>query len=264
MPEDFITSNEAAGRLQRAQAADDLRPAGSVGVSPGGGLVKEPHEYPVILRVLVGSRAHGLHREDSDYDYREVFIIPTRELVLERVTRPHIKKGWAVVDKYGDDEGGHEVGDFLRMCLAGHPNALELLVAPVAAAQYDGLELRKLLPALLSAPAVRKAYLGYADNAFRKARNGEGRNKLRTYLRSLYVGQHLLETGELLCDMTKEPGELIDALRRADEGGMNVAEALIRGEPWEIAIREGSSVLPDKPDIERIEHYLRTLRSAQW
>ena len=226
--------------------------------------MKEPHEYPVILRVLVGSRAHGLHREDSDYDYREVFVVPTRELLLEGITRPHIKKGWSVIDKYGDDEGGHEVGDFLRMCLAAHPNALELLVAPVKAAMHDGLELRKLLPALLSAPAVRKAYLGYADNAFRKARNGEGRNKLRTYLRSLYVGQHLLATGELLCDMTGEPLATVQLLVEADAGVVSPAEALARGQAWEDAIRIGSSVLPDKPDIARVERFLLSLRSAQW
>jgi predicted nucleotidyltransferase len=31
-----------------------------------------------ILKVLVGSRAHDLYTEDSDYDYRGVFIYPTR------------------------------------------------------------------------------------------------------------------------------------------------------------------------------------------
>ena len=33
-----------------------------------------------ILKVLVGSRAHGLARPDSDYDYRGVYVTPTREL----------------------------------------------------------------------------------------------------------------------------------------------------------------------------------------
>ena len=34
-----------------------------------------------ILRVLVGSRAHGLAQPDSDYDYRSVIRYETRDLL---------------------------------------------------------------------------------------------------------------------------------------------------------------------------------------
>ena len=34
--------------------------------------MKASEEYPVIQRILIGSRAHGLARPDSDYDYREI------------------------------------------------------------------------------------------------------------------------------------------------------------------------------------------------
>lgn len=35
----------------------------------------------VILKALVGSRAHGLHTETSDYDYRGVHVLPTRDIL---------------------------------------------------------------------------------------------------------------------------------------------------------------------------------------
>jgi predicted nucleotidyltransferase len=34
-----------------------------------------------ILKCLVGSRAHGLHNEDSDYDYRAVYVNATTEIL---------------------------------------------------------------------------------------------------------------------------------------------------------------------------------------
>lgn len=36
---------------------------------------------PVILRTIVGSKAHGLARADSDTDYREVFVIPPSQML---------------------------------------------------------------------------------------------------------------------------------------------------------------------------------------
>lgn len=32
-----------------------------------------------VLKVLVGSRAHGLHNQDSDFDYRGVYVAPTSD-----------------------------------------------------------------------------------------------------------------------------------------------------------------------------------------
>ena len=34
-----------------------------------------------ILKVLVGSRAHGLADEDSDYDYRGVYVNATTDIL---------------------------------------------------------------------------------------------------------------------------------------------------------------------------------------
>jgi predicted nucleotidyltransferase len=35
----------------------------------------------IILKVLVGSRAHGLANEQSDYDSRSVYVTSTKEIL---------------------------------------------------------------------------------------------------------------------------------------------------------------------------------------
>mgnify|MGYP001501964861 CR=1 FL=1 len=42
---------------------------------------KKGQELYFILKVLVGSRAHGLSTETSDYDYRGVFVQPTETIL---------------------------------------------------------------------------------------------------------------------------------------------------------------------------------------
>ncbi len=34
-----------------------------------------------ILKVVVGSQAHGLATPESDFDYRGVFVVPTAEIL---------------------------------------------------------------------------------------------------------------------------------------------------------------------------------------
>ena len=36
---------------------------------------------PKILKVIVGSHAHGLATSKSDFDYRGVFVVPTVDLL---------------------------------------------------------------------------------------------------------------------------------------------------------------------------------------
>ena len=86
-----------------------------------------------ILKVVVGSHAHGLAGPDSDKDYRSVFVLPTAELF-----RVGFKYQSTRMMKEEADETSWEIGHFLQLALQGHPLVLETLVAPVVQRVPEG------------------------------------------------------------------------------------------------------------------------------
>src|SRR5258708_8666676 len=107
-----------------------------------------------ILNVLVGSRAHGLNTDSSDYDYRGVFVTPTSEL-LKLGKRPD-QTSW-IEDKIDDTKW--EVGKFLFLATKCNPTILEVFKAPtVENANLDqlgwGMELRELFDSVWSSQYV--------------------------------------------------------------------------------------------------------------
>ena len=102
----------------------------------------QPPTDTCILKVVVGSHAHGLAGPDSDKDFRSVFVLPTAELF-----RVGFKYQGTRMMKEEDDETAWEIGHFLQLALQGHPLVLETLVAPVVTMDDWGTELRQLFPA---------------------------------------------------------------------------------------------------------------------
>ena len=116
-----------------------------------------------ILKVLVGSHAHGLPGPDSDKDYRSVFAMPTADLF-----RLGFKYHGTRMMKEGADETSWEVGHFLQLSVQCHPLVLETFIAPVEAMDAWGKELRALFPAVWSAQTAYDAFLQYGDNQRKK------------------------------------------------------------------------------------------------
>lgn len=229
-----------------------------------------PELYPVILRVLVGSQAHGVADESSDFDYREVFVIPTTHLLqVPKAARP--KMAWATEHRATDDEGGWEIEPFLEMCMRGHPNAIELLRGPVESATPDGEALRDLMPLLLSRRAVCESHLGYAKNARHKLLDKEqiARNPkwAATYLRVLWQGVHLVETGELVVSLIRT--DIHETVRAARGGYLPPYEVLALSDPWERALVEArtdasKSPLREQPDVNAVNAWLFDVRRRTW
>lgn len=230
-----------------------------------------PEEYPVLVRLLVGSHAHGLAGPRSDRDFREVFYTPTRDLLrLPRGDRP--KDAWeAGGGRMEDDLAGWELAKLLEMVMRGHPNAVELLFAPVDP-EWDaddlGVEWRALTadlsPALLCSGEFVRSTLGYGQNCLTKLtrRDQEGRRAKwkSTYLRIMYAGIDFLRTGEFPVRVP-EPGwgEIVRAAR-ADELGRGAV--LDMGEDLEKELRaaEAASPLPVEPDVDAVNAWLWEFR----
>lgn len=219
-----------------------------------------------MLRVLVGSRAHGLNRDDSDYDYREVFHIPAREL-LQVPIRNRPKTAWHDETRHTDDESGWEVAQFLEMVMTGHPNAVELLFAPVVDATEDGLSLLALRPSLLCSAKFLPSTLGYAKNCRNKLldKNQEYRRVKwkSTYLRILFAGRDFLQTGVFPIKVDEQPwGHFVrEALR--DE--LSVGDVIDLADTLETEMKDLTGiVVPPEADIEAVNKWLFAFRQAHF
>ncbi len=227
---------------------------------------------PVILRVLVGSQAHGIARPDSDFDYSEVFVSRTGDLLQIPVSaRP--KDAWGTEDKRQDDEKGWEVAKFLQLATIGHPNSIELFFAPVEEEHTteDGHALRELSGLAIAAERVLTSHLGYAKNCMNKLLDHRQRSRQAkwksTYLRILFAGRDFLRTGDLPFPVPLEgddPWGL--TVLRARDGEMTVGEVVDLGHLLEVEIAEAatSGVVRETPDLPAINEWLMELRKRSW
>lgn len=207
----------------------------------------------VILRCVVGSRAYGLARGDSDTDRRGVYLAPAK-LHWSLAGAPE-----QLEDKAAE-ECFWELGKFLKLALKANPNILECLFTPlVEAATPRGRALLELREAFLSRRCY-ETFQGYALSQFRKLEQdlrarGEIRWKHAMHLvRLLLAGVGLLETGTLAVDVGGDrerllaikdgavPWEEVDAWRRELHARFDAAAE--------------ATALPPEPDYARVQEFL--------
>ena len=222
-----------------------------------------------ILKVLVGSQAHGLARPRSDADYRGVFVVPPSEL-LSRGAKPQ-STSWA--EGSDRDDTQWEIAHFLDLATLCIPNVLEVFGAPVEESTAEGEELRSLLPYVWSARGVWQSYNGYASNQWKKFfddKYGNERGRATKYAlaaaRSLMQGRHLLETGEM---MVRLEGailrQLVSFRDSLEEGALTRGQALdfmdrLRTALWDAYQRNDSH----EADLHRVNEFLLDVRRNNW
>lgn len=228
----------------------------------------------VLLQGIVGSTAYGLAREGSDIDRLGVFVAPTLEVAgLDW----HPKRESVVTKTEDGDTAFHEVGKFLKLALRCNPTIIELLWLPGEHIEvmnpWYGTRLVALREAVLSEGYVRSAYSGYAKGQADKLRNrlrlskkmdadvyftSDTRNRTvkhaRHLLRLLRQGRELLATG-MLSVKVANPQEYWD-FDASPEEMLKVYAA------EDAAFRATKSVLPEKPDGEKVRGYLNLVREV--
>lgn len=211
-----------------------------------------------ILKVLVGSRAHGLAGPESDEDVRSVFVIPTEEMF-----RLHFKYQGTRWAKGNGDETSWEIGQFLALAVQCHPLILETLVAPVLQMDEWGEELRALLPACWSPQGAYEAFVGYSLNQRRKfldKKDGRPSKYAAAYIRVLYHLCELLETGTFRIRVVDSPiGAL---LGRIKDGNYRIGEIIDAGEAWTDEARKRLAHCRQKADIQAVDAFLVRIRRA--
>ena len=216
-------------------------------------------EHTLILHGIGGSHAYGLNREGSDEDHIGIFGYPTS--AFWNLTKPPMS-----IVHHEPDEALHELEKFLSLAAKCNPTVLEIL----ALDRYDrrsiwGNLLIEQRSMFFSAHYVQNAFIGYAEAQFRKMvaawenNQSEARAKssknARHMIRLLEQGQHLYTTGEL---RVKVP----DPQRYWDYEHYNhdqLREEFVKH--WGNFIAS-ETVLPDKPDFDRINSILYAYRKA--
>lgn len=218
----------------------------------------------VLLSGIVGSTAYGLATEHSDIDRLGMFAAPTVQFHgLHRPKESHVTTN--------PDATYHEAGKALRLILSCNPTASEILWLR----EYEvrtplGDELIAIRRKLLHRQGVRNAYLGYATQQFRKLKAkgdfGSDVPKTRIEKHARHVARLLLQAellhvwGELIVRLP-DP-EHIRRLGQEIARDPAIAEDLI--DRAERIFDKVPGVLPERPDEEAAEAWLRRVRRAHW
>lgn len=220
-----------------------------------------------LLVGVVGSTAYGLNGPDSDIDRLGMYAAPT---VQFHGLHPPVLKTASLVGT-NPDYTLHEAGKFAKLALGGNPTVMELLWLPGYEVFTElGRQAIEIRTAFLSAEKVRDAYLGYAAKQFDKLKKrGDGSfasdlkkntaKHARHLMRLCHQGFLLHRTGNLTIRLERPEsfhafGEVVA------DGHIGVAEELIRH--YEEAFDATPSALPDRPDEDKVEQWLRRVRAA--
>ena len=211
-----------------------------------------------ILRVLVGSHAHGLADPDSDRDFRSVYVIPTIELF-----RLGFKYQGTRMMKEEADETAWEVGHFFQLAVQCHPLVLETFVAPIETMDEWGTRLRALFPSVWAPQPAAAAFLQYADNQRKKMlekKDGRPAKYAAAYLRVLSHLCDLLEQGSFSLRIVDRP--LGETLRRIRTGDYRTGEVIDLGEQLTQTASRLVGTCRHQGDRSAVDTFLIELRTA--
>lgn len=210
----------------------------------------------IILKALVGSRAHGLHNEDSDWDWRGVFVTPTSEILS--LGFKYSPTSW-IEGKV--DDTSYEIGHFLMLCTKANPSVLEVLMAKECKVNTScANKLRDLFPFMYNPQDAFNAFTGYAKNQQKKLLDNhlQRRGKFAVaYIRTLQNLVQLFQEGYF--NLEVEDKERFKAIREWSNGEI-IDEA-------DRLIGMATDLLPkveNHQDLKRVNEFLLEVRKGYW
>ncbi len=177
-----------------------------------------------LLKVLVGSQAHGLATPESDADFRSVYALPTQNILSLNFKY----KGSTWLEGDIEDNTAWEIGHFLSLAMQCNPTILEVFLAPkVEASAIYGNELRSLFPVLWTPQKAYDAFTGYGKNQQKKFLDKKDKrpNKYAAaHIRTLVNLNQLLSEGTFSVNLEKLP--IFEMLKRIKAGFYEVGEVV--------------------------------------
>lgn len=214
----------------------------------------------IIHKSLVGSRAHGLQNEDSDYDYRAIYVISTQEILS--LNHKYSGSSWVEGE---EDNTAYEIGHFLHLATKANPSVLEVITKDCNAetSKYSQ-ELIGLLPYMYSPKDAFNAFTGYSLNQRKKFLddNSIRKNKFAVaYIRTLYNLNHLLEFGffNLEVDEVVKP-----ALLQIRNGNFTEGDIINHARMLTLSAETKLQKAKDYKDLSQVNEFLLKIRKDFW
>lgn len=215
----------------------------------------------IILKSLVGSRAHGLHTDTSDYDYRGVHVYPTREIL--GLFHKYSPTAWLEGDI---DETSYEIGHFLQLCTKANPSVMEVLLSEETKIDTPyAQKMRDMLPLMYNPKDAFNAFAGYSKNQQKKLLENhlDRREKFGVaYVRTSYNLVQLFETGTFSLKVKDQ--SMIDCLTDIRAGKWTDGQIVDKAER---DIKRAKLLLPDiknLQDLKAVEEFLLHVRKDFW
>jgi predicted nucleotidyltransferase len=89
-------------------------------------------DQTVITRVLVGSRLHGVHNDQSDHDWRGIHVSPLGNLIS-----PFAKTANTIWIEGDQDNTSYELNEFTKLATHGNATILEVFFSDQIAETSD-------------------------------------------------------------------------------------------------------------------------------
>jgi len=215
----------------------------------------------------VGSHAHGLATPESDYDYRGVFVVPTREILSlgSRIKNTNWIEG-------NVDDTSWEVGHFLNLAVHCNPTILEVFAAPKTPKDCDpywGDQLAELFDYLWNPNDVKNAFMGYSHNQQKKFLDGKDAKSAKfacAYLRVLVQADFLLTYQKMLVDFRDTPVyNTLVRWKAWKQEDIDYGEVMSICKYWEGKVLEAyDRCKSHTPDINKVNDYLLRVRQRFW
>lgn len=220
---------------------------------PGGVLASHRLFDRVILKVVIGSRAYGLETDDSDTDYRGVYL-PPAELQWSLFGVPEHLENDTTQECYW------ELQKFLTLALKANPNVLECLYSPLIEHTTPlGRELLAMRESFLSR-VTYQTFNGYVLSQFKKLQadlRNHGAVKWKHVmhlLRLLLSGICVLRNGYVPVRVEAHRDQLL-AIKRGELAWDDV-EAWRKSLHREFDAALAETKLPERPDYQRADTFL--------
>lgn len=118
----------------------------------------------VIYKTVVGSRMHGLHTPESDYDERYITLASLKEFIS-----PFQKRVLKSAENANGDVEFWELSHFVHMLCKGNPTCFEVIKSPLFDKKFPlAEEIRSIFPTVIDNKSCLLAHTGFAESQLKR------------------------------------------------------------------------------------------------